>query len=118
MDEAYTDRWDHLGAELRRLEAWLRRLAAGSGDGPGPDGAAGEPAMHWPLTHGHPADPEALADQIAHRVAASRSADVRLPLVSIADEFELSAWELLVVLLCLAVEIEPGYERVYAQLQG
>jgi len=57
-----------------------------------------------------------LALDIAEHVEESLSRDVPLRLVALAGLFDLTAVDLDVVLLCLAPELDRGYERLYAYL--
>jgi SpoVK/Ycf46/Vps4 family AAA+-type ATPase len=51
-------------------------------------------------------------------IQASRAAGVRLPLVTLAETFSLTRFEIDVLLLCVAPELELGYETLYAYVQN
>ena len=55
-------------------------------------------------------------DAIARRVAASTEAGVGLRLPRLADLFSLSPFERDVLVVCLAVEVDAKYERLYGYL--
>ncbi len=57
-----------------------------------------------------------LALDIAEHTAGSLSSGVPLRLVTLAALFDLTAIDLDIVLLCLAPELDRGYERLYAYL--
>ena len=56
----------------------------------------------------------ALRTQIDERIAASRAAGRCLPLVDLIERFSLSPTESQVLLVLLAPELEPAFERAYA----
>jgi SpoVK/Ycf46/Vps4 family AAA+-type ATPase len=61
--------------------------------------------------------PEEQREDLRERILASETAGVALPLIWLGRTFGLSSWELEVVVLCLAPEVDSKYERVYAYLQ-
>jgi SpoVK/Ycf46/Vps4 family AAA+-type ATPase len=62
------------------------------------------------------AELSALAAEIAERVAASQAEGVILRLPLLAERFELSAFEIETILICLAPEIDLKYERLFGYL--
>jgi SpoVK/Ycf46/Vps4 family AAA+-type ATPase len=85
------------------------------------DKAIGEPV--WAGVRLPPDAQEAAAarlDQLAHtigqRTAESMRAGVRLRLPELAQAFGLTAFDTDVVLICLAPELDQGYERLYGYL--
>jgi ATP-dependent 26S proteasome regulatory subunit len=60
----------------------------------------------------------ALEDQIAGQRAASLAAGVPLRLVNLAILFDLSLFDLDVLLIALAPELEPRYSAIFAELQS
>jgi SpoVK/Ycf46/Vps4 family AAA+-type ATPase len=76
--------------------------------GPDPaDPLAGDPVQH---------DLDRLTDAIRDRAVASLEAGVYLRLVALAQLFGLAAFDIDVVLVCLAPELDRRYERLYAYL--
>jgi SpoVK/Ycf46/Vps4 family AAA+-type ATPase len=57
------------------------------------------------------------AADITQRVSESLRQGVRLRLVELVDLFDLTAFDLDVILICLAPELDRRYERLYAYLQ-
>ena len=57
---------------------------------------------------------QALRDQIDRRIAASRTAGISLPLIDLVERFGLSPIEARILLVLLAPELEPAFERAYA----
>ncbi len=139
-DESYTSSLQHVLAELARLDLLLRmqvwRLRqSGTAKEEGlaafyiPDAEidalldkpAGVPT--WPP---QPLDTEAsdnvveqwrqLGAEIADRVHESARRGVYLRLVALAQSFELAPFDVDVVVMCLAPEIDRRYERLYAYL--
>ncbi|MCX7747984.1 MAG: ATP-binding protein [Clostridia bacterium] len=55
--------------------------------------------------------------QIDAREKASREKGIRLPLVHLSEVFKLSSFEFSCVVLCLAVELDLKFEKIYAYLQ-
>jgi SpoVK/Ycf46/Vps4 family AAA+-type ATPase len=55
-----------------------------------------------------------MRQEIDLRAAASRKADAPTPLQRIADDFGLSEFEQRVLVLALAPNVEPAYEKIYA----
>ncbi len=124
----YTDGLDHLADELVFVRALLSRyltvhggLRSDSKDSPlgGLAVASDEIEAFLAGAAGQP-DPDdeafigALRAQIDARVAASRARGVRLPLPELVEAFGLSPLEANVMLVLLAPEIEPAFERAYA----
>ena len=109
----YLDNTEYLRDELTRLNERLRR-AVGESAG-GDVGAVG--AVPLVAAASAPGDAPTAAE-IDARVMASLAGggDLRLP--RIAALFSLTSFETDVLLLALAPEIDLGYERVFAQLQG
>ena len=58
-----------------------------------------------------------LNKKINERIAASMAQGISLPLVHIAQVFELSEFEYHALLICLAPELRRKYDRLYAYLQ-
>jgi AAA+ superfamily predicted ATPase len=58
-----------------------------------------------------------IGDGIAKRREASLAQRVSLRLVTLQQIFRLSDFEIACLLVCLAVEVDPRYERLYAYLQ-
>jgi hypothetical protein len=54
--------------------------------------------------------------EIESRVADSLDKGIRLPLERLASDFGLNQFELEVLLLAIAPELDPGFERIYAEL--
>ena len=134
--QPYAHHLEHLQDELRRLDL-LIRLRAAMLPRYGPPQADSQLArtavitgdeVDWLL---HPAaQPEgahdtaqdqralaALSAEIAERVERTRQAGIVLPLPRLAQLFGLSAWELQVIVICLAPELRRRYDRLYAYLQ-
>ncbi|GAB4569843.1 MAG: ATP-binding protein [Anaerolineae bacterium] len=59
-----------------------------------------------------------LEEVISRRAAAALEAGVHLPLHELGRRFQLSPFELDVILICLAPELELKYTRLYAYLQN
>lgn len=60
----------------------------------------------------------AMAENIKVRKATSLQAGMVLRLESLATYFELTRFDLDVILVCLAPEVDLGYGKLYGQLQG
>jgi DNA polymerase III delta prime subunit len=60
---------------------------------------------------------EAISQYIYQRQAASQQQGVRLRLLEIMTSFQLTQLERDIIVICLALEIDPNYERFYAYLQ-
>ncbi|MGH2396895.1 MAG: ATP-binding protein [bacterium] len=60
---------------------------------------------------------ERLSQQIARKTRASLDRGIELRLVVLQQRFDLNQFEIDVLLVCLAVEIDLRYERLYAYLQ-
>ena len=101
----------HLLAELARLDALLRvRIEeVGAAARVLDDRSTGEPETAE-------ARPDRVGEGITARVGASLRAGVPLRLVALAQLFDLSPFDVDVVVACLAPEIDGRYERVYAHL--
>jgi hypothetical protein len=127
-DTVFRDHWDHLQGRLDLLDARLRQLvdrarrerpaaesAATSGWGHGM--FVGEEEIDELLggRGGHPPLEEIQAE-IRAREAASFEAGVDLPLQRLARVFQLSPWEEEMMVVCLASELDPRYERVFGYL--
>lgn len=143
--EHYPDAFEHLREELQRFTLLLRRAVLINRARHGnslPDSLAGQIvessevdallrhedllAARWHTPEGN----GSLAAQISSldgeadrrrrkidaKAAASCANGLRLPLVRLCDEFELTAFDLDVLLLALAPELDPAFERIYAEL--
>jgi hypothetical protein len=130
---------DHLLAELERIDllirsrvAHLRRVQSEDEHFRGLyiseqevdallDRPLGAPPWLKALQEGRLADVDAALDrlgrQIAQRCAASAACGIDLRLHRLAASFALDAFEIDVLLVCLSVEIDLRYERLYAYLQ-
>lgn len=129
----------HILAELERLDLLLRvqvwRVRQGHGEAGElnafyiPEDEADsflDKALGAPVWAGVPLPPELaetvqarldqLALDIAARTARSLREDVTLRLAELARVFGLTAFDQDVVMLCLAPELDRGYERLYAYL--
>ena len=62
------------------------------------------------------ADAARLRNIIDEKVTASTKKGIRLPLVRLIEEFGLSAFELEVLLLAIAPDLDPAFEKVFAEL--
>jgi SpoVK/Ycf46/Vps4 family AAA+-type ATPase len=62
-------------------------------------------------------DGDQTRTQLTERIIASERAGISLRLVTLARTFELTQFDIEVVLICLAAEIDLRYERLYAYLQ-
>lgn len=130
--EGYPNSMRHLLAELARLDVLLaigvqraRRTAPAADDGLSPfyiPEAEIDALLSQPVAETTEDTPELSArlDQvsaeIAERVQASVRQDVYLRLVALAELFNLSPFEVDVVVICLAPEIDRRYQRLYAYL--
>ena len=63
------------------------------------------------------AAPDALARQVSDKERAALAAGVELRLVKLAQCFALDALDIDILLVCLAVELDTRYEKLYAYLQ-
>jgi ATP-dependent 26S proteasome regulatory subunit len=61
--------------------------------------------------------PAALAREVSDRERATLAAGVELRLVKLAQRFALDALDVDILLVCLAVELDTRYEKLYAYLQ-
>jgi hypothetical protein len=133
----YAGDWEHLADELRRLDLLLERaIAAGRASRAADpfeqlrglvvsneevaallagDGAAGAAARGGPAPEVRAIDERlaALERSIAARAAAG--GDLALP--RLAHRFQLTAFEVQALLLCLAPEVARRYDKLYAYLQ-
>ena len=136
--EGFRSHHEHLSAELNRLRMELRRLALvlRSEDRLTDDGFRGLyiPDQYAEVLFRHSDSPahgagdheiRGLSDCIAEIRAENSSrarmavrSGVHLPLLQIATSFRLSTFELDVLLLCAAPEIELRYETLYAYVQN
>ncbi|HWA72773.1 MAG TPA: ATP-binding protein [Polyangiaceae bacterium] len=145
MSEGFTDSFEHLRAELHRITRLLHRavlIASARPRGDVPDSLAGQVIYdgevealfaHQDLLEARwaPASfPEAVATRIealdleieqsrARIDDAARTAiggGVRLPLARLAEEFQFTNVEQEILLLALAPELEPSFERIFAFL--
>ncbi len=72
----------------------------------------------WLLTaSGDRAQPDALAHQVSEKERATIASGVELRLVKLARLFALDALDIDILLVCLAVELDTRYEKLYAYLQ-
>jgi SpoVK/Ycf46/Vps4 family AAA+-type ATPase len=118
---------------LLRIQVWRARQRRSASDELAafyiPDAEADElldKAMGTPIWASVPLPPElretaqARLDQssrdIARKTAESLSQGVPLRLVELAQTFDLTAFDVDVILVCLAPELDHGYERIYAYL--
>ena len=115
----FADHWEHLDCELARLDLELRRLLRMNRNSrPRDDHAAfselstRDDAIDGFLADGADVD---VSDMDA-RIAATLAAGVDLALPRLARLFELTRWEVDVILLCLASELDSRYERVFGYL--
>jgi SpoVK/Ycf46/Vps4 family AAA+-type ATPase len=135
----FADSSEHLLAELERIDllirsrvAHLRRVQSEDEHFRGLyiseqevdallERPLGAPPWLKALEEGRLADVDAALDrlgrQIAQRCAASAERGIDLRLRRLADAFGLDAFEIDVLLVCLSVEIDLRYEKLYAYLQ-
>lgn len=59
----------------------------------------------------------ALSNKIAHQKILSINNNLEIPLVNLSERFKLTNFEEQVLIICLAVELERKYEKIYAYLQ-
>lgn len=124
----YADGLDHLTDELVFVRALLRRYLAVQGSLRPDDAKKGlggfavgaveiEDFLEGASSEADP-DEEAfigaLRQQIDQRIQQSRAAGVRLPLPELVDAFGLSPLEARVLLVLLAPELEPAFERAFS----
>lgn len=137
----YKSGWDHLNAELSKLDALLHLRLLDFGE----EGAVTNPGIFRGLyiaeeeVHGmvdkretkvsgeEPARDSRrkalvahineLRERIAEKVENSLKAGINLPLYHLATVFPLNSFELDILLICLAPELESKYEKIYAYLQ-
>lgn len=134
--DVYASPHEHLLAELERMEVLLQACVARFRNESAPGAelrglfigdsevdeilarAPGESA--WPPMAAGDALPARWAQitrQLAARALASERAGIHLPLRELQRRFDLSPFELDVVVLALAPELDLRYERLYAYLQ-
>ena len=133
----YRDSFAHLEDELRRLDRLieLRTLTLALRNQEIPDQQSARTVyitpeeVQWLLVQGAPPASETpaaaeiraalaqLSAEIAARVEQSAQAEVFLALPQLGQLFGLSAFELEVVVICLAPELRRKYDRLYAYLQ-
>ena len=142
--EAYSDSFEHLREEISRLDLLLKRgviIARDASSETGPDefrglvvtenevddilrtaDLLGEP---WERARAKEAELasvdkelEKRRKQIDGRVKATRGKKVRLALLNLAGQFDLSQAEVDILLVALAPELEPRYETLYSYLQN
>jgi hypothetical protein len=119
---AFANLWEHLEAELASLDVLLETVVARARvRHQSPDGSI----TGWGhgLFIGDQEVDELLGsrrgkglDQMAGRIESTLRSGIDLPLVRIATVFGLSPWERDLLLLCLAPELDRGYERIFAYL--
>ncbi|MGB8956740.1 MAG: ATP-binding protein [Tumebacillaceae bacterium] len=142
MMTGYANGWEHLADELRALDMRIRYLlirrqeAMPQQDDPmdpfkglvvseqevmrllqEPDGAFDDLSDDNPFWEQLRAEWEEAERRIAERVEQSRRDGVFLPLVQAAEAFGLTPQESRCLVVCLAVETERKYEKIYAYLQ-
>ena len=126
----YQGHFDHLGDELALLDCHLRGLVERTRLRSAPPDRAHEPS---PYGHGLSITDEEIdallpaaaaavpaaqrEEAIQRRVDATAAGGGELPLVRFARTFGLSGWELQLVTLCLAAELDGRYQRIYGYLQ-
>jgi SpoVK/Ycf46/Vps4 family AAA+-type ATPase len=124
--DAYAGNFEHLTDELRRVDLVIRRWLAEA-----PAASAGglyvtRAEVEQLLAAGTTPDDHDTADageldrlsaEIDRRVEATGAAGGWLGLPALARTFALSPLELAAVAVCLAPELRPGYDRIYAYLQ-
>lgn len=135
-DQAYTDVWDHLSDELKQLDIRIRIQVVLQQSGH-PENlfdqlkglvlSEGEVSCllnDSPIQEQNLSEVEALTKQlvqlessIKRRRALSYEEGVFLPLTYLFSIFELSSFEEKCVVICLAVELDRKYEKLYAFLQ-
>jgi ATPase family associated with various cellular activities (AAA) len=84
-------------------------------------GWGGEPNRAVPDDTGPPADsppPVSDVDRLAAALAAAEAADPAPDLVGLSRRFGLSPFERSVLMLCVAVELDPSLRRLCARLHG
>lgn len=133
----YLDSFAHLEDELRRLDRMieLSTLTLALQNQEMPDQQAARTVyitpeeVHWLLVQDAPPAPQnpaitethaglaRLSTEIVDRVEQSMQAGVFLALPQLGRLFRLSAFELEVIVICLAPELRRKYDRLYAYLQ-
>ncbi|HEX8748247.1 MAG TPA: AAA family ATPase, partial [Pyrinomonadaceae bacterium] len=139
--EPYPDSREHLFEELRRLDLMLNLRVARQRQDPAFKGfdefrglfitedevdfITGRKGRDDAQRDGQQAEAAALAEAIEQaersivmRTAASRRAGVSLSLLKLAELFHLAPFDLDVLLVCLAPELDVKYEKLYAYLQN
>src|ERR1700754_1524997 len=107
----YENNWEHLSAEFALLDLLVRREALGSRAAPDGDSTTG--AQLEELR----ASAAALRLEIDERSRATLERGTFLALPHVAQLFGLSPFETGAVAVCLALEADLRYERLYALLQ-
>src|SRR6185503_15794260 len=125
----YNDAWEHLADELARLalivQAHLVRAGMDTAPDPGLEPLRGlylsgadvkrliDPPADDSASSANAllAQAEALGATIVARREASQSAGLTLRLPLLARLFGLTAWEEQLLLICLAPEVDPRYEK-------
>jgi SpoVK/Ycf46/Vps4 family AAA+-type ATPase len=135
--DAYGDHFEHLADEFIRLDLLIKRRVVGfrEENRPWPRTAIeqqvyiGHEEVDWLLREsaGSPADRSELQGiearlaqwnrHIDDRVSASLQRGSALPLMALATIFRLEPWEVQILVVCLAPEMERKYDRLYAYLQ-
>ncbi|HKJ66427.1 MAG TPA: AAA family ATPase [bacterium] len=137
----YTNGYDHLRDELRRLDLLLNlqiqrvRKPASSSEFDAfrglviPDeevdailDTLSGPVEQPPADQGQSAREmhgalQTLEAQITHKTAAALEQGVYLPLLELERRFGLHPWDIDLLVLCLAPELDLRYEKLYAYLQ-
>ncbi|HEX8174251.1 MAG TPA: AAA family ATPase [Pyrinomonadaceae bacterium] len=139
--EPYPDSREHLFEELRRLDLMLNLRVARQRQDPAFTGfdefrglfitedevdfITGRKGRDDAQQNGEQAEVAALAEAIEQaersivmRTAASQRAGVSLSLLELAELFQLAPFDLDVLLVCLAPELDVKYEKLYAYLQN
>ncbi len=118
---------EHLLVELDRIDARVRLCLWRAQRGAQKSKRRAAPQPHgmprWSSSREYPCEdwPDMFArleDDLQERRRASRARGVELRLFELAERSSLSPRDLDLFLLALASEIDPGYEAVFAYLQG
>ncbi|MFC4584950.1 AAA family ATPase [Sphaerisporangium corydalis] len=118
--KAYQTTLQHVLAELARLDLLLRLLMERADAEPEDAGARAEETdagARSEETDAGLAEAERLAGEIGERSAAGLDQGAFLRLVVLARLFGLTRFDVDVIVICLAPEIDRRYERLYAHLQ-
>lgn len=134
---AYRDPFEHLVDELKRLDLLIQRRVVGFRDDNRPWPRTGteqqvyisHEEVDWLLREsaggaGDRAELRSIETRLAQwhrhiedRVSASLQRGSVLPLISLATVFRLEPWEVQILIVCLAPEMDRKYDRLYAYLQ-